>query len=207
MAGEQPGRRSRSRLTEAERRAQIIEAAFQVASRAGIGGLTVRAVAAEAEVSHGLVLFHFGRKGGLVHDLLEWLITDMAVLHISDDIARFPRARDRLHALLQQEMARLSHQPQRTRLFLEYWALGVRHAEIRARISAELERYRGAFRAIMEELISAEPVAFASATADGMAAVAVSWIHGCAVQALIDPGHFDTDEYLAAVRGMVSRLG
>ena len=207
MPGEKGERTSRVRLSEEERRTQILRAAFEVARREGIGGLTVRAVAAEAKVSHGLVLFHFGRKGGLVHELLEWLITDMAVLHISDDIARFPRARDRLHALLQQEMARLSHQPQRTRLFLEYWALGVRHAEIRTRISAELERYRGAFRAIMEELIRAEPVTFASATADGMAAVAVSWIHGCAVQALIDPGHFDTDEYLAAVRGMVSRLG
>lgn len=207
MPGEKGKKGSRSRLSEEERRAQILEAAFEVASRQGIGGLTVRAVAAKAKLSHGLVLYHFGRKGGLVHDLLEWLITDMAVLHISDDVARFPQARDRLHALLQQEMARLSHQPRRTRLFLEYWALGARHEEIRARISAELERYRGAFRAIMEQLISAEPVAFASATADGMAAVAVSWIHGCAVQALVDPDHFDTDEYLAAVRGMVSRLG
>jgi len=195
------------RLPEEVRRNQIREAALDVACRDGIGGLTVRSVAVEAGVSHALVLFHFGRKGGLVTELLEWLITDMAVLHISEDVARFPHARDRLHALLQQEMTRLSHQPRRTRLFLEYWALGARHEEIRARISAELERYRGAFRAIMEELISAEPVAFASATADGMAAVAVSWIHGCAVQALIDPDHFDTDEYLAAVRGMISRLG
>jgi hypothetical protein len=46
----------------------------------------------------------------------------------------------RLHALLQQEMARLSRQPEHTRLFLEFWALGVRDAAIRARISAELER-------------------------------------------------------------------
>ncbi len=36
--------------------------------------------------------------------------------------------------------------------------------------------------------------------------VAVSWIHGCAVQAMIDPGYFDTDEYLAAVRGIVGQL-
>jgi hypothetical protein len=43
-------------------------------------------------------------------------------------------------------------------------------------------------------------------TADGLAAVAVSWIHGCAVQAMVDPEHFDTDEYLAAVRGMVGQL-
>jgi AcrR family transcriptional regulator len=206
MPGTQ-GRGKRVRLAEGERREQIRKAAFDVACRDGIGGVTVRAVAAEALVSHALVLFHFGRKGGLVAELLEWLITEMAVLHISDDVAGFPHARDRLHALLQQEMTRLAHQPQRTRLFLEYWALGARHEEIRVRISAELERYREAFREIMGELIRAEPVAFASATADGMAAVAVSWIHGCAVQALIDPEHFNADEYLAAVRGMVSRLG
>jgi len=44
-------------------------------------------------------------------------------------------------------------------------------------------------------------------TVDGLAAVAVSWIHGCAVQAMIDPGHFDTDEYLAAVRAASPRAG
>jgi AcrR family transcriptional regulator len=195
------------RIPEDMRREQILGAASEVACREGIGGLTVRAVAAEARVSHALVLFHFGRKDRLVLELLDWVIAGMAVLHISEDIARFPHARDRLHALLQQEMARLSHQPQHTRLFLEYWALGARHEDIRTKIRAELERYRAAFHAIMEELLLAEPAAFAGATADGLAAVAVSWIHGCAVQAMVDPMHFDTDEYLAAVRGMIERLG
>jgi AcrR family transcriptional regulator len=188
------------------RREQILEAAFAVASRAGIGGLTVRSVAAEAQVSHGLVLFHFGRKEGLVHALLDWLLARTAVLEISEDVARFPRALDRLHALLQQEMVRLSHQPQHTRLFLEYWALGARHAEIRTRIGGELERYRGAFRALMAELIDAEPDTFGSVTAEGLAAVAVSWLHGGAVQAMVDPVTFDTEAYLAAVRGIVGRL-
>jgi AcrR family transcriptional regulator len=182
-------------------------AAFDVASRDGIIGLTVRAVAAQAGISHALVLFHFGRKERLVRGLLDWVIGGTAVLHISEDIARFPHARDRLHALLQQEMSRLSHQPQHTRLFLEFWAMGTREAEIGTQISAELERYRSAFRAIMEELLRSEPAAFAGVTADGLAAVAVSWIHGCAVQAMIDPHHFDTDEYLTAVRGMIGGLG
>jgi AcrR family transcriptional regulator len=194
------------RIPEEQRREQILKSAFEVARRDGIAGLTVRAVAAEAQVSHGLVLFHFQRKNRLVHELLDWLIDRMAVLHVSEDIAGFPRAQDRLHALLQQEMARLSHQPEHTRLFLEYWALGARHETIRTRIGGELERYREAFRAIMEELLTAEPTAFVGTTADGLAAVAVSWIHGCAVQAMIDPVHFDTDEYLAAVRGMIGRL-
>lgn len=197
----------RTRKPEEVRREQILLAAFEVAGREGIGGLTVRAVAAEAGISHALVLFHFGRKERLVAELMDWVIGGTAVLHISEDIARFPHARDRLHALLQQEMSRLSNQPKQTRLFLEFWAMGAREERIRTQISAELERYRSAFRAVMEEMLLSEPAAFAGATADGLAAVAVSWIHGCAVQAMIDPVHFDTDEYLTAVRGMVGRLG
>jgi AcrR family transcriptional regulator len=197
-----PGKRA----SEAERREQILRGAFEVASREGIGSLTIRAVAAEAQVSHALVLFHFQRKERLVHALLDWLIEATSVLHVSEDIARFPRAVDRLHALLQQEMARLSHQPRHVQLFFDYWALGARHETIRARMSAELRRYRAAFRTIMAELLAAEPAAFPGATADGLAAMAVSWIHGCAVQVMIDPEHFDTDEYLAAVRGIVGQL-
>ena len=193
------------RAPEDVRREQILRAAFEVAAREGLEGLTIRAVAGEAGLSHTLVLFHFGRKERLLEELLVWLLATTSVLHVSEDIARFPRALDRLHALLQQEMARLSHEPRQTRLFLEYWALGARHEPIRARISAEMERYRGAFRAIMEELLGAEPT-FVAMTADGLAAVAVSWIHGCAVQAMIDPDHFDIDEYLDAVRGVVRLL-
>ena len=193
------------RLPEEARRGQLLEAAFAVARRDGIGGVTVRAVAAEAGVSHALVLFHFGRKERLIHGLLDWLIDDMGVLLVSDDIAAFPRSLDRLHGLLHQEMARLSHQPEHTRLFLEFWALGSQDAAIRSRVRAELARYRAAFRAIMEETVGADPATFAGVTAEGLAAVAVSWVHGCAVQATIDPA-FDTDQYLAAVRGMIGQL-
>ncbi len=195
----------RKPVPEEARREQILRAAFDVAARAGIGGVTLRAVAAEAELSHALVLFYFGRKERLMHELLEWLLANTSVLHVSDDIARLPNALDRLHALLQQEMLRVSHEPRHTRLFFEYWAFGARDPSIRARISAELERYRAAFRTIMEELLVAEPATYAGATADGLAAVAVSWIQGCAVQAMTDPESFDTDEYLAAVRGIVGQ--
>jgi TetR/AcrR family transcriptional regulator, transcriptional repressor of bet genes len=195
----------RKRIPEAERREQILEAAFQVARRDGIGRLTVRAVAAEAGVSHALVLFHFVRKGQLVHELLDWVLGTTSVLHISEDIARFPHARDRFHALLEQEVTRQSHQPEHTRLFLEYWTLGAHHEGIRTRIAAELERYREALRSTMEELIGEDPLLFPGATAEGMAAVAVSWIQGCAVQAMVAPGRFDTDGYLAALRGMITR--
>lgn len=196
-----PGKRA----TEAERREQILRGAFEVASREGIGSLTIRAVAAEAHVSHALVIFHFQRKERLVHELLDWLIEATSVLHVPEDVARFPSALGRLDALLQQEMARLSRQPRHVRLFFDFWALGARQETIRARMGAELERYRGAFRAIMAELLLADPDGFGGATADGLASIAVSCLHGCAVQAMIDPEHFDADEYLASVRGVVGQ--
>jgi TetR/AcrR family transcriptional regulator, transcriptional repressor of bet genes len=113
---------------------------------------------------------------------------------------------DRLRSLLQREMDRLSDDPRRTRLFFEFWAMGTRDPELGERISGEMERYRSALRGITEEVLRTEAAAFAGVTPDGLAAVAVSFINGCAVQAMIDPRHFDIDEYLSAVRGLIGQF-
>jgi TetR/AcrR family transcriptional regulator, transcriptional repressor of bet genes len=196
----------RTRASEEVRREQILRAALEVAAKEGLAGLTVRAVATEAGLSHALVLFHFKRKKLLLQELLRWLLDSTSVMEVPEDIARFPRALDRLHALLRQEVARLSHDPRHIRVFLEFWALGVREESIRSRISEKLERYRSAFRIGIEALLEAEPATFPGITADGLAALSVSWIQECAVQAMIDPEHFDSDEYLAAVRGILGQL-
>lgn len=196
-----PGKRA----SEEVRRGQILTAAFEVAAREGVGGLTVRAVAAEAELSHGLVLYHFRSKERLVHELLGWLVETTPVLEVPEEVARLPDAPGRLHVLLGREINRLARQPRRTRLFFEYWALGARDEAIRARIGAELERYRGALREMMDELLRSDPAAFPGATPEGLAAVAVSWVQGCAVQAMVDPENFDVDGYLAAVLALSGR--
>jgi TetR/AcrR family transcriptional regulator, transcriptional repressor of bet genes len=195
---------ARTPAPEAVRREQILRAAFEVAAEEGLGGVTLRAVAAEAKLSHALVLVYFGRKDRLVEELLAWMLANSPVLRIPEAIARLPGAMERLCALLQHEMAR---EPRHTRLFLEYWAMGARHPALRARIGAELERYRVAFRGIVEELIRADPPAFVGITADALSAVAVSSIHGCAVQANNDPDRFDGDEYIAAVCGIIALAG
>lgn len=194
------------RASEDVRREQILGAAFEVASRDGLGGLTIRAVAAEASLSHGLVLFHFGRKERLVHALLDWLIDTAAPLRVEDEIVAVPAALDRFHLLLDQEVARFARQPRRTRLFYEYWALGGRDEAIRARVGAELDRYRSEFREVARGLLLAEPGSFPRGTADRIATVAVSWIHGCAVQAMIDPDRFQPEESLASVRDIIAPL-
>jgi TetR/AcrR family transcriptional regulator, transcriptional repressor of bet genes len=103
-------------------------------------------------------------------------------------------------------MDRLSSEPRRMRLFFEYWARGTRDPVVGERISQALEQYRSALRGVTDEVLRSEPEAFAGVTADGLAAVAVSFINGCAVQAMVDPRHFDIGEYLSAVRAMIGHL-
>ena len=197
-----PGRKA----PEEARREQILQAAYDVALQTGIDGVTVRAVAAEAGLSHGLVLFHFGRKDQLVASLLDRILATATILRLSSDAAGQAQAPDRLRVLLRQEMEELVGAPHDLRLFFEYWALGVREPAIRAKIGTALERYREAFRTLADDALRAEPVRRSDVTPDGFAAVAVSLISGGAVQAMADPDAFDMDAYLVTVRTVLEQL-
>lgn len=194
------------KASEELRRTQILHATFAIAARDGLDGLTIRQVAAKAALSTGLVLFHFRSRALLILALLDWLLATTTVLHITDDIATIEAPLDRLRALLEREMHRLSSEPARMRIFFEFWVMGIRHREIRRKMQAELDRYREAFRSITVEVLQTEPDRFAQVSAEGLAAVAVSFIKGCAVQSMIDPKHFDIEQYLAAVQGLVGHL-
>jgi AcrR family transcriptional regulator len=202
---------------EEYRRKDILRAAYDVAARRGIEALTLRAVATRAAVSHGTVLFHFNRRDALVVSLLDSVLDATTVLRVPDDVERLSRPSERLRALLRAEMERLSSDPRQFRLFLEYWALGVRNAIIRRRVSAALERYRAAFRAIGEAVVHDRATTpprgtnglrdVMTETPDGVAAVAVSIIHGCALQAVIDPKAFSVQQHFDTAARMLDGLG
>jgi AcrR family transcriptional regulator len=179
---------------EEHRRREILRAAYEVATRHGIEALTVRAVAERATVSHGTVLFHFKRRDELVASILDSLLDATTVLRVPADVERLTRPVDRLRALLWAEMDRLSRDPRHFRLFLEYWTLGVRSAAIRRKVSAALERYREAFGEVADAV-----------TAD-VAGVAASLIHGCALQAVIDPKTFSVQQHFDAASRMLEGL-
>lgn len=194
------------KASEEARRAQILRAAYEVAARRGLDALTLRLVAERAKLSPGLILFHFDSKEQLIVTLLEDVLALTTVLHVPPDVATIHAPVDRLLELLRREMTRVSSDRRRIRLFFDYWAQGFRHPVIRARMQAELDRYREAFRGLATDVLAAEPARFADVTATGLAGVAVSFIKGCAVQSMIDPRNFDVDEYLAAASGLLGQL-
>jgi AcrR family transcriptional regulator len=196
-----PGRKA----TEATRREQILKAAHQVALARGIDGLTVRAVAAKAGLSHSLVLFHFKRKDQLGLALLDRVLATTVTPAVPDAIGAIPDPRARLVALFRQELLRLSAEPRRVRLLLEYWARGAHNAVIRKKMMAGLDAYRAVFRGLAEAALRAHGGGRGQATPAGVAAAAVSLILGYPVQAMIEPDQMDADEYVASVEGILAR--
>ena len=140
-----PGQRE----SQATRREQILEAAYEVALRRGIDGLTVRAVAARARLSHSLVLFHFKRKDQLGLGLLDRVLAGTLSLTVPNEVRTIRKPRERLQALVDQELRRMSGEPRRLRLLLEFWARGGHNAVIRQKIGAGLEEYRTAFQDVV----------------------------------------------------------
>ncbi|HEX6408543.1 MAG TPA: TetR/AcrR family transcriptional regulator [Gemmatimonadales bacterium] len=196
-----PGQRE----SQATRREQILEAAYEVALRRGIDGLTVRAVAARARLSHSLVLFHFKRKDQLGLGLLDRVLAGTLSLTVPNEVRTIRKPRERLQALVDQELRRMSGEPRRLRLLLEFWARGGHNAVIRQKIGAGLEEYRTAFQDVVSEMSDGKPNRANSSA--GLAAVAVSLIIGYPVQTMIDPKWVGPEEYLASVHDVLDRLG
>ena len=196
-----PGQRE----SQATRREQILEAAYEVALRRGIDGLTVRAVAARARLSHSLVLFHFKRKDQLGLGLLDRVLAGTLSLTVPNELRTIRKPRERLQALVDQELRRMSGEPRRLRLLLEFWARGGHNAVIRQKIGAGLEEYRTAFQDVVSEMADGKPNRGNSSS--GLAAVAVSLIIGYPVQTMIDPKWVGPEEYLASVHDVLERLG
>jgi AcrR family transcriptional regulator len=196
-----PGQRE----TQATRREQILEAAYEVALRRGIDGLTVRAVAIRARLSHSLVLFHFKRKDELGLALLDRVLAGTLALAVPDEIRHIRKPRERLQALVRQELQRVSLEPRRLRLLLEFWTRGGHNAVILQKIGIGLERYRTTFQDLIAEMPQGK--AGSRASPSGLAAVAVSLIIGYPVQSMIDPGGLGTEEYLESVAGALGPSG
>ena len=196
-----PGRKA----PEEQRRLEILKAAYRVAARERLTGLTAQAVAAEAGVSKGLVFFHFGNRDGLLVALLDWLLEVTLVAPEMPERLAGRNPAERMLAAIRRDVEALPRQRERVALFFDYWVMGTRHPGVQRAIRGALNRYRDAFRPLAEEVVAAEPARFAAAGAEGLAGVAAGFIEGCALQVVMDPERFDVDGSMATLAALVAQ--
>src|SRR5690349_12559279 len=138
-----------NRLPVAERREQLIEAALAVASRDGIDAATVRAVAAEAGVSLGVVHYCFQDKD----ELLRAMAHAITSANLERSLGELPPQADDPESVIEGVIDALwagireSRGPQL--LSYELTTSSLRHAELN---QVAIEQYRGQWAAAEQVL-------------------------------------------------------
>ena len=192
-----------------ERREAILRAAFVVAARERLTGLTARAVAEEAGVSNGLVFFYFKTRDSLVEALLGWLLArtlgagEMRAGKLAEKLAEGTPA-ERMHATLRRDVEALPRQRRRVELFFDFWVLGTRQPALRRMIRKALDRYRDAFVPLAREIIEGSPRHWGAVTPEALATVAANFVEGCALRVVLDPESFDDDTYMTTLATLVA---
>ena len=155
-SGAAPGGPSRRRkLDRAERRVQLIEATIEVIARLGFARTTLTEVARQADLSHGLVNFHFASKEGLLNETLGHLAEEYhanwtrALAEASADPAA------RLDALLAADFDSAICTPTRLSAWCAFWGEAQSRPLYQARCGANDRAYKAALERVCRDLASA----------------------------------------------------
>ena len=192
---------SRTRLTEDARKAQIIEAAATVAQRQGLDQASVRAVAAEAGVSHGLVLHHFGTMEGLLSALLDWLLERVLIPQV-DDLEDVAPGR-RLDTVIERQLAFFDRDPRLMDVLFAFWTRTSGDASIRQRIERRLEAFREALEPVAASDMATDSARYAGTSSREVAQVAGMFLLGHEMQRQLRPDAATSESILTALRAVL----
>jgi TetR/AcrR family transcriptional repressor of bet genes len=113
--------RPRRTLARDQRRQQVIEATISVIASRGLARLTLTDVARAADISHGLVLFHFASKENLLAETLAYLADEYQRNWEAAVLAAGPGARDQLHAMIEADFHPAVTTPARLAAWCAFW--------------------------------------------------------------------------------------
>jgi AcrR family transcriptional regulator len=171
-------------------RQAIIEAVVRVAARSGFDGLTYRAVAQEAGVTHGLVRHHFGSLDAAVHEAVEWVVDEAierSPLRTTDSIDDFATqlseviGRDRDQAVFQHGLV--------------FWA------QTRPELLAEVRRFQRRYT----DAIARSLAAIGFGEPELLARTVFAMLNGFVLHQLTYGDPKETDEHVAVLHDLLRR--
>jgi AcrR family transcriptional regulator len=164
--------------SRANTRERLLRAARSVFARNGFHGASVEEIASEAGFSTGALYSNFAGKEDLFLVLMEREIDEYA-REISHAVRARASMAERATGGARQWMTMIEREPDVLLLFMEFWAYGVRDAQVRPKVAARFAQVRelltkliadGVHEFDLELDIPAEQLAVAiDALADGIA--------------------------------------
>jgi AcrR family transcriptional regulator len=164
--------------SRANTRERLLAAARSVFARSGFHGASVEEVASEAGFSTGALYSNFAGKEDLFLALMEREIDEHG-REIAQAVSARASMAERATGGARQWMTMIQREPEVLLLFMEFWAYGVRDAQVRPKVAAQFAQMRqlltkliadGVREFDLELDIPAEQLAVAiDALADGIA--------------------------------------
>src|ERR1700689_711646 len=134
-----------ARLTREQSRAntreRLLAAARSVFARSGFHGVSVEEIASTAGFSTGALYSNFDGKEDLFLVLLEREIDEHA-REISEAVRAQASMSERATGGARQWMTMIEREPEVVLLFMEFWAYGVRDAQVRPKVAARFAQMR-----------------------------------------------------------------
>lgn len=176
-------------------RSAIVRAALDIALQRGLDGVTIDAVASQADVAPELVVQKFGDQDSLMLALLDAVLA--RTLDAERDLRTPGSGRRQLDDMVAAELEGLRDQAPVVELMFMFY-FDRRDDAYRARIGEALSTYRRAFESALEGVELRRGV-----TASAMSSIVIAFLQGAAVQAIRDPENFNPSEAVAAMRAML----
>lgn len=185
---------ARTTAARGANRAKLIEAAYAVLAERGYEATSVKAVAQAAGVAPGLIHYYFASK----EDLLAAVVEDAAERYAEEmrQLRESLPPAQALAAAIAARKRRVEMEPDRERLRVELFALGVRHPALRPAVARVLATGRAGV---------AQMFASTGQPLDDGAAALLAMLDGIALQRLLDPD-FDLETAYRAVERLAGLL-
>src|SRR5258705_10092953 len=136
-----PSTRLTREQSKANTRERLLAAARRVFARSGFHGASVEEIASMAGFSTGALYSNFDGKEDLFLILMEREIDEHA-REISEAVRERASVAERATGGARQWMTMIEREPELLLLFMEFWAYGVRDAEIRPKVAAQFAHMR-----------------------------------------------------------------
>lgn len=200
MADPASGTRLTREQSRANTRERLLDAARSVFARGGFHGASVEEIASEAGFSTGALYSNFDGKQALFLELMAHEVSKHG-----EEIAAAVRERtsisERAEGGARQWMAMIQRESETLLLFTEFWAYGVRDADMRAHVAACFAETRGLLTGLIAEGARDFDLEL-TIPAEQLAIVIDALADGIARQKLADPDAVP-DELMGNVLGLL----
>jgi TetR/AcrR family transcriptional repressor of bet genes len=171
-----------------QRRQDLIEATIAVIAAHGYAGTTVSRVAEQAQVSAGLMNFHFASKDLLFQAVFDHLSEEYDAVWRQHLEAAGAGPADRIRAMIEAYFLPQVFTPEKLAVWFTFWSDANLRDLYRAPATRVEERYSKEIVGELRRLLEAQPQA--ARLAREIAAPLIAMIDGYWLQAIIYPGRF-----------------